>query len=204
MSMFCYQCEQTAKGTGCAMARGVCGKEADTALAQDVLVQVCKGIAQYGFKARKLGVRNHEADVFLLEALFSTVTNVNFNTVEIVSLIRRGALLRIALSQTCEKGSCCCSGVALSGPAVWDIPGTVEEIVTAGESLSQAKAIEAVGADVAGLRALILFGLKGMAAYADHALVLGVEDEEVYAFFHEALDFLASDPTDVDALVGMA
>jgi hydroxylamine reductase len=187
------------------MARGVCGKEADTAVAQDVLVQVCKGIAQYGAKARKQGVRNHEADVFLLEALFSTVTNVNFNTAEIVSLIRRGALIREAMRQACEKGACCCSGAAaLSGPAVWEIPGTAEEIVAAGESLSQAKAIEAVGADVAGLRALILFGLKGMAAYADHALVLGVEDDDVYAFFHESLDFLASDPTDVNALVGMA
>ncbi len=205
MSMFCYQCEQTAKGTGCAMARGVCGKEADTAVAQDVLVEVCKGIAQYGFKARQQGIRNHEVDVFLLEALFTTVTNVNFDTAEIVSLIRRGALLRSALRQACEKNapSCCCSQ-APSGPAVWEIPGTLEAIVAAGESLSQAKVIEAVGADVAGLRALILFGLKGMAAYADHALVLGVEDDEVYAFFHESLDFLASDPTDVNALVGMA
>ena len=86
--MFCYQCEQTAKGTGCT-AFGVCGKDPETAALQDLLVWAAKGIAQYGFRAREMGASDREIDVFVLEALFTTVTNVNFDTRRLEGLLVR-------------------------------------------------------------------------------------------------------------------
>ena len=91
--MFCFQCEQTAKGTGCT-ARGVCGKDAETAALQDALVQVTKGISMYAHRARALAASDRELDVFVIEALFTTVTNVNFDPERIADLIRRGVEVR--------------------------------------------------------------------------------------------------------------
>ena len=93
MSMFCFQCEQTAKGTGC-NAFGVCGKDPDTASLQDLLIHATKGVAQYAHRARQLGAKDHDVDVFVIEALFTTVTNVNFDPARVAIVIRRGAQMR--------------------------------------------------------------------------------------------------------------
>jgi hydroxylamine reductase len=195
-NMFCYQCEQTAKGTGCT-AFGVCGKNPETSTAQDALFHVAKGVGQYAHAARKAGAKTPAADRFVVEALFTTVTNVNFDAENIAVMARRGATVKAQTKQAA-------SGISLGGPATFEPAAKVAELVAQGEAISLAKRLESFGNDVAGLQELITYGLKGMAAYADHARVLGVEDDAVYAFIHEALAFLADNPSDVNALVGMA
>jgi hydroxylamine reductase len=203
--MFCYQCEQTAQGTGCTKF-GVCGKAPNTSALQDLVVHSVKGISRYAHRLRQMSVTDHEADLYAVEALFTTVTNVNFDPAAIADWVRRGVeitdRLEAVYGAACKKAGkqpedlrCPQSRRASSG--------TVDELVAQAEAVSYDKAIAKFGADVAGLQNLILFGLKGMAAYADHAQVLGQEDDAVYAFLHEALDFLAGSPTDVDALVKM-
>jgi hydroxylamine reductase len=204
--MFCYQCEQTIGGTGCSKNVGVCGKTAEVADLQDLVVYAVKGISQYAHRARQLGQSDRQIDRFIIEALFTTVTNVNFDPVRLEAVIgKAGAVLEQSKSlyrQACqEKGT---ELETLSGPAQWQAPATRDEMLEQALSNSIAKRLEDFGADVAGLEELILYGLKGTAAYADHARVLGVEDDEVYASFHEALNFLTLPAAqDVDALVAM-
>ena len=201
MSMFCYQCEQTAKGTGCT-AFGVCGKGPETATAQDVLFHVAKGVGQYAHAARQAGAATPAADKFVVEALFTTVTNVNFDVATVAAMAVDGAAVK---AKTKAVAAAAGADVAdLAGPAIFEPTADVTELMAQGTAVSLQGRLESFGADVAGLQELITYGLKGMAAYADHARVLGVEDDDVYAFTHEALAFLAGDPSDVDALVGMA
>ena len=185
--MYCYQCEQTAKGTGCTVA-GVCGKDARTAVLQDVLMDVATGLSMYANRLRKQGVVNHSFDVFVVEALFTTVTNVNFDPETIVRLINKGIKLR-------DEASTLYKGPALYGPAVQKYPSTTDELVAYGDKLASelGKQKANTADDRSGLRELIIYGLKGVAAYADHAYVLGVEDEDVFGFFHETLDFASKE-----------
>ena len=202
--MFCFQCEQTSKGTGC-MTRGVCGKDAETAALQDALTHVAKGIAMYAHRARQLGASARDVDVFVIDALFTTVTNVNFDPERIAGLIRRGVEVRERARRLYEEA--CAKAKrepeTLRGPAVWQPVATLDELVTQAAQVGIEQRRERLGEDVAGLQELILYGLKGMAAYADHAQILGQEDEAVYAFFHEALELLAGEPADMGALVAM-
>jgi len=205
MSMFCYQCEQTARGEGCT-SRGVCGKDSDTAVLQDVLVHSVKGLSQYVHRARRLGaVIDREIDVFVIEALFTTVTNVNFDADSVKDFIIRGAQLKEKAKGIYED-ACRKAGQepeTLEGPALWQPAVGRNELIRQGGEVAIVNRLTASGKDIAGLQELITYGLKGMAAYADHALILGKEDEAVFAFFHEALSFLAEDPQDLDALVAM-
>ncbi len=191
MSMFCYQCEQTAKGTGCDQF-GVCGKDPETAALQDLLVHAVQGISQYAHRARKLGVKNHAADVCVTEALFTTVTNVNFNPHRLEKLLRHAAVVR---DQLRRQYTAACRQQdrppeELPGPAQWQPAADLNGLVKQGEELVTDQRVARQGADITGLQDLLLFGLKGTAAYADHALILGQEDEGVFAFFHAALDYL--------------
>ena len=176
MSMFCYQCEQTAQCTGCT-SFGVCGKDPETAALQDLLIDVCK---QVSIK-EQAGGRTREADLFVMEGLFTTVTNVNFDAEDIAGVIRRGA--------------------ALCGfePAA-DLAGLIRQ----GEAVGIEQRKAALGDDLAGLQELVLYGLKGTAAYADHAYILGKEDDSVFAFFHEALAYLKEGEPTVEALFSLA
>ncbi|NLK41402.1 MAG: hydroxylamine reductase [Planctomycetes bacterium] len=204
--MFCYQCEQTAGGKGCTRM-GVCGKDNETALLQDLLVHAAKGIAMVMHRAGVLGVRDREIDRFIVEMLFTTVTNVNFDPIRIEALLgKAGTLLERAKShyQT-AAGKAGQPVESLGGAVQWKVPANRSEMLRQAEALSIAKKLEALGPDATGLQELIVYGLKGMAAYADHAMILGLEDDQVYDFFYEALDFLTGPKaTDVDALVAMA
>ena len=205
MSMFCYQCEQTARGAGCT-AHGVCGKDARTAAFQDLLVHATKGLAMYAHRARPLGATDRANDVFAVEALFTTVTNVNFDPDRLGALIVKAAELRDRARELYEE-ACQEAGTApevLDGPATWAPAGDLDGLVAQAAAVSVEKRKERLGEDVTGLQELILYGLKGMASYVDHAQILGQEDDHVYAFVHECLDFLAAEPTDVDALLAMA
>lgn len=204
MNMFCYQCEQTAQGTGCT-AHGVCGKAPETAALQDLAIHVAEGISQYAHRARQLGVAHRPADLAVVEILFATVTNVDFDPKRLADLIHRSVAVRDEIKQVYESA---CQKVgkqpeALAELATVEPAEDLDEMIRQGEQVTVQKRIDALGDDVAGLQELITYGLKGMAAYVDHAHVLGVENDGVYAFIHEALDFLAGNPNDVDALVAM-
>jgi hydroxylamine reductase len=203
--MFCYQCEQTSKGKGC-VDFGVCGKDEHTAILQDLLVYAAKGIAQYAHRARLLGARDRAIDVFVVEALFTTVTNVNFDADRIAAMLQTAARARDTAKALYET-ACAKAGQpaeTLGGPAAWiPAPGT-EGLLRQAKQVSVIQRREELGEDIAGLQELLTYGVKGTAAYADHAWVLGAEDEAVFGYFHEALDFLTRpEARQADALLAM-
>lgn len=188
MSMFCYQCEQTSQGTGC-NTMGICGKTPATAGLQDVVVNVVKGISIYADAARKLGASNQDINDTTLEALFMTLTNVNFDEDEHVQYISKLVKVRDAARDLYSKAaeSKNMTPEQFSGPAVMAIPQTKEDLLQLAGTMSILLDITRDGADVAGLRELLVYGVKGLAAYAHHASMFDYHDEEVYAFVHEAM-----------------
>lgn len=206
MSMMCYQCEQTAKGTGCT-SFGVCGKDPETAAMQDLLIYGLKGLSSYAHRARQLGVSDAAIDAFAVEVLFTTVTNVNFDAHRLFGMVQQLAEMRDCARRLYEDVYLQENGAttpAISGPAGWVAPINFDEAVRQGEEYGIAGRQNSLGEDITALQELIIYGLKGMAAYADHAMVLGQQDDAVFAFIHQALDFLTCDSNSVDALVGMA
>jgi len=202
--MFCYQCQETAKGEGCTV-KGVCGKTPDVAALQDLLVQAAKGVAMYAHRAQQLGSRDEEIDRFVVEALFTTVTNVNFDPGRMRELLMHAAKVK-EHAKTLYVDACTKNDrqpEELSGPASWTPADGLDGLILQGQKTTIEKRIGLRGPDLAGLEELLTYGLKGMAAYADHARILGQKDNDVYAFFHEALDFLSRDDTTVDELLAM-
>jgi len=202
--MFCYQCEQTSKGTGCTDF-ATCGKDEQTAVLQDLLMHATRGIAQYAHRARRLGAKDRAIDTFTIEALFTTVTNVNFDAVRIQGMIARAARI-LEKARHLYESACRNAGQSPetpAGPATWRPAQDLASLVQQGERVSHLSRRDRYGADLAGLQELLLYGLKGAAAYADHAMILGHESDEIYAFFHEALDYLTNEHPTVDALVGL-
>ncbi|MHC1768996.1 MAG: hydroxylamine reductase [Verrucomicrobiia bacterium] len=203
--MFCYQCEQTSRGTGCTDFT-VCGKDAQTAALQDLLIHVAKGVAQFNHRARQLGASAREIDHFIVEALFTTVTNVNFDPEDISRMLQRGGKVReqareLWQAAAREKGQ---TLIPPSGPAAWKPAPTLEGLVRQGEFVSIPGRQDRFGAEATGLQELLVYGLKGTAAYAHHAAVLGHESESAYAFFSEALAALAEEKPAVDRLFSLA
>lgn len=181
--MFCYQCEQTAKGEGCTK-QGVCGKQPEVAALHDLLIHALKGMSLYAVEGRKIGVVDDALNAFTCEALFSTLTNVDFDADRFVTLIRRTVELRDALR---DKVKAAGGNVDFPFAAASLKPeSTVEGMVAQGEEVGL-KSDPTVNPDVLSLQHTVLFGLKGIAAYADHAQILGQKDDAVYAFLHEAL-----------------
>ncbi|MCL2624952.1 MAG: hydroxylamine reductase [Planctomycetaceae bacterium] len=199
MSMFCYQCEQTARGTGCA-ATGVCGKNDATANLQDLLVQVTKEIAFAVDLAGQKGVRDESVDRFILDALFTTVTNVNFDEASIVEMICRAQKMReritVQAAPTKDTEPAACSVRPSS-----DVCETRDAMLQQAEGFSHQKRLHEFGPTVAGLQDMILFGLKGAAAYAHHAWTLGRRDDKLMAEFARTTAILLDNPTDVDNLL---
>jgi hydroxylamine reductase len=201
MNMFCYQCEQTSKGQGCDRM-GVCGKDPETAAMQDLLVHAIKGISQYAHKARSLGASDPEIDIFIVEALFTTTTNVNFDSARIETMIRKAAELqqkaRLLYQESCRQAGR--EPERLEGPVRWSPASSTDGLIEQASRIGIRAAIAAHGDDLAGLQELLTYGLKGVAAYTDHAHILGKDDDAVYAFLHEALSYLADPNPTVDAL----
>jgi len=203
--MYCYQCEQTAKGTGCTVI-GVCGKDPATAALQDLLVYATKGISMYAHRAGQLGASDRAIDAAVLDALFATVTNVDFDPQRLRRHLVEASAARDK-AKALYEAACGKAGKQpepLTGPAAWSPAADLDGLVRQGEEVSLAKRKVSLGEDVAGLQELILYGLKGAAAYADHARILGYEDPDVYATFHEAIDFLAKENPTTDELLGWA
>jgi len=207
--MFCYQCEQTYRsdaGSGCASAKGMCGKDATTSDLQDLLVYGAKGIAQYAKRARALNAPDNEAGGFLLYALFTTLTNVNFNATRFVTLLQDAARIRDRVRERYTAAALAAGQhlESLTGPAAWQPAADMEGLLRQAAGVGIQAGLDQVGEDIIGLRSLVLYGLKGVCAYAHHAHVLGKESDAVYAGIEDALDFLATDPTDAAALLDRA
>ncbi len=181
--MFCYQCEQTAKGEGCTRM-GVCGKEADVAALQDLLIYSLKGLSLIAVEGRKVGVNEREVNAFTAEALFTTLTNVNFDPARFVQLIQRCAALRDTLKQKVKaaKGKVDFA----EGPATFKPASSVQELLKQVEPAG-VKSDPTINPDIHSLQQILIYGIKGVAAYTDHARILGQEDDKVYAFIHEGL-----------------
>jgi len=173
LKMFCYQCEETARGTGCTV-KGVCGKEDKTAGLMDVLIYICKGIAERNLAAATTGKENKEAGMFIAESLFATLTNTNFDDARLRSLITQAIAIRDALPKT---------GAAEPDACTWTPKSDIDIAVKAQEISAAANGND----DVRSLRALLLFGLKGVAAYYHHAAVLGYTDAAVESFMQKGL-----------------
>jgi len=191
--MFCYQCEQAAKGTGCDIA-GVCGKQPETAALQDYIVAVAPQLG-YAVDASPSKERDTDVERYVLEALFETVTNVNFDPERLEETIRRGHDLlksRISVLSGAENDPL----LALEDPAE-----TLDELIAQGARYGILQTHE--DPNIRSLHHLLLYGLKGMAAYADHALILGKEDEEVFAFFYRALAALHRKEENLDTLLAL-
>ncbi|HJV67479.1 MAG TPA: hydroxylamine reductase [Geomonas sp.] len=188
MGMFCRQCEQAAKGTGCEVV-GVCGKNPEVAALQDLMLYGLKGLAVYADKARALGVKDDGIDKFVIEGLFTTVTNVDFDPVQIAGKLRKcfdekekAKMLYEAAYREKNGGA---APAITDGPATWVIADTLEGLVAQG----QAHGVKSQHSDPDVLCAieLVNYGLKGMAAYANHAYILGKKDDDVFAYYHKAL-----------------
>jgi hydroxylamine reductase len=195
--MFCFQCEQTSRGTGCTDF-AVCGKDERTAVLQDLLVHATKAVAQYYHRARQAGAADPQIDRFILEALFTTVTNVNFDADSIARMVQQAAQMRDRAQVLCGA-----TAPAFAGPATWTPASTIDGLVVQARSVSVLGRRALLGADITGLQELLLYGLKGSAAYAYHALVLGQQSQRVYAFFTEALSYLAEENPSLDTLLGL-
>jgi hydroxylamine reductase len=197
MGMFCYQCQETAKGTGCTI-RGVCGKTDDVAKMQDLLIYVLKGISVYGVKARKADNIDDETDKFIMESLFSTITNVNFDKEYFIDRIKQGLAIRDKMRETLAK-----NGIKLDADlpdaALW-IPNTPEELEEKADAVG---VLATENEDIRSLRQLITYGVKGMAAYAKHAYVLGYENKEIMGFMQKALAATLDDTLGVQELVDL-
>ncbi len=203
--MFCYQCEQTSKGQGC-QTLGVCGKDETTATLQDLLIHVIKGIAMYAHRAGQLGASDPEIDAFTIQATFATLTNVNFDPDRLVRLIYEAVSTRDAARSMYERASVMAgiSPAHLGGPAAWIPASTLEGLLAQGQQTLLPTRFLTDGEEVSNLQELVLYGLKGVAAYAAHALALGAGDPATFAKIHELLDFLTMPAPTADELLASA
>ncbi|MGA7710309.1 MAG: hydroxylamine reductase [Rhizomicrobium sp.] len=204
--MFCYQCEQTQSDggqLGCFGPKGACGKDSATSDLQDVLIHVCKGIGQYAIRARALGATDPAIDRFVQFAIFSTLTNVNFDPAKFVEWIGEAVTVRERVKILYENAARAAgkSPEQLTGPATF-VPAKDKDglLAQAGEAAVK-HGVETLGEDVVGLRSLLLYGLKGVAAYSHHAAVLGQERDDVFAGIERALDQLAGNESDLGKLL---
>jgi hydroxylamine reductase len=196
--MFCNQCEQTAKGEACKVV-GICGKQPDVAALQDLLIHGLQGLSLYAVEGRKVGIVDQEVNRFTSEALFSTLTNVDFDPERFVRLLQQTAELRQQLQEKVRaKGG----NANFTEPAASFLPaGSLSELVSQGEKVSPDHQDE--NPDIQSLKQILLYGLKGVAAYGDHARILGQEDDAVYSFVHEGLTAILRRDLGLEEWVGL-
>ncbi len=188
VGMFCYQCEQTAKGTGC-VVQGVCGKDPESSALQDLLVLAVKGIGWYAHLAAEKGARDRSIGVFTARALFSTITNVNFDPARLEGLIREAGRVKGAAREL-AAGAGAVFPASIPASAAWEPAGSRADLLSRAPG-ADLRADRPGADDLRSLEHLLLFGLKGVAAYADHAHILGSDSDAVFDYLHRALAVLA-------------
>ncbi len=197
--MFCNQCEQTAKGQGCTV-KGVCGKTPEVAALQDLLINAIKGMSLYAHEGRKKGVVDPEANLFTVKGLFSTLTNVNFDAARFEAMIQECASLTARLKDRVKAAR---GNVEFADPSASFQPtGDMDGLIRQGQEVGIASDSSA-DADIQSLQQTLLYGIKGIAAYADHAHLLGKEDDRVYGFIHEGLSAITDKSLGLNDWVGL-
>lgn len=196
MSMFCYQCQEAAGCTGCTV-RGVCGKTEDLAKMQDLLIYVIKGMSVYSIEGRKVNIINKKVDRFIIEGLFSTITNANFNKDVFINKINEGLKLREELAN--EIGLSKEERNNLPEAARW-FGSSVKDFINKSENVG---VLSTKNEDIRSLRELIVYGVKGLAAYMKHANALGYDDDSISGFMHKALASTLDDNLSIDELISL-
>ena len=201
--MYCIQCEQTARtpvGNGCSYAQGMCGKTAETSDLQDLLVAVLQSLSAWALQARDLAIIDNEIDAFTEQAFFSTLTNVNFDSQRIIEYAQQAQQYRDDLIQRCRAVNFSIdvnhplAHLKLNGSSIAELTKQAEDFAL---NIDRAE----IGEDLHGVRMLCLYGLKGAAAYMEHAHVLGQFDNEVYRQFHHYMAWLGTQPSNLDELL---
>ncbi|VAV84502.1 Hydroxylamine reductase [hydrothermal vent metagenome] len=196
MSMYCYQCQEAAKNVACTK-NGVCGKHADVANLQDLLTYQLKGISLWAVKARAAGVTDSAMDLFVVEGLFATVTNVNFDGDWFEARITEGQKVRDAVQA---------KYLATDGAEAPTHDSATFTVTTRDEMLAKAETVGVLSEeneDLRSLKELLMYGLKGMAAYVDNAYILGAENPELYAFTEKALAEMTREDVTGDELTAL-
>jgi hydroxylamine reductase len=196
--MFCYQCQEAAKGTGCTI-KGVCGKTDDVANMQDLLLFVLKGISILTTKANEKGISYHreKTDKFVFDGLFATITNANFDKEVFIQRVRKALEIRNELSALLKEKNIAVYSEHES--LTWDA-STVEEFEAKAEKVG---VLTTENEDVRSLRELVIYGVKGIAAYAEHAYNLGEKNQEIFDFMQHALAATTDDTLSADDLVAL-
>lgn len=196
MSMFCFQCQEAAKGTGCTIA-GVCGKPSDVANLQDTLLFVLKGISWYNEKLRTVGANPAKVDKFVFDGLFATITNANFDKKAFEKRIVKALQIRNELNALCRN-----SGIVLPDELPECARWTASDTEAFEDKAREVGVLSTENEDIRSLRELIIYGVKGLAAYAEHAWNLGKRKDEIFAFMQRALVATTEDLS-VDELVAL-
>jgi len=194
--LFCYQCQETAKGTGCTIS-GVCGKTENVANLQDLLIHTIKGIAIYAVQARQRHLVRKDVDKFIMESLFSTITNANFDKSRFVERIQEGLKLREDLKQALLR---------VGGTIPENLPDAATWMAPASQFEAKAALVGVLATeneDVRSLRELLIYGLKGIAAYAEHAYTLEYKEAGIFGFIEKALAATLDDTLGADDLVAL-
>lgn len=203
--MFCVQCEQTIRtpaGNGCAYVQGMCGKTAETSDLQDVLIYTLQGLSAWALAAREQGIIDREIDAFVPKAFFATLTNVNFDSNRIVAYVNQALTYR---QQLADRLTAMAVQVNDLPHSAYFEPGAelLEQLAHAAPAAPNRGKSE-VNEDIIGLRLLCLYGLKGAAAYMEHARVLAQQSDEVAAEFHRIMSWLSTDPSEMGRLFSCA
>lgn len=196
--MFCFQCQEAAHGTGCTKL-GVCGKREDVARYQDLLIYTTKGLAWYTEQAARNGIDTGKEDRFIVDALFTTITNANFDGKAILDKVHRCLGMRRNLRNQLQDAGIDIQSMEKPEAARWE-GMTLDEFERKSAIVG---VLSTENEDVRSLRELTIYGVKGMAAYAEHAHNLGHKDEEVFAFIRKALVATTDDSLSVDELVAL-
>lgn len=198
--MFCNQCEQTAQGEGCSKI-GVCGKSPEVSDLQDLLMHAVQGLALYAAEGRKKNIVDEEADIFTMQAIFSTLTNVDFDPARFQELINRAVELRESV-----KAKVAAAGGQTDfnqAAATFTPADSIDGMAAQGAALDFVRSLDE-DENIRSLKQTLLYGLKGIAAYADHAWILGQKDDAIAGFLYEALVALMAEGLSVDACVAVA
>ncbi|NOI65752.1 hydroxylamine reductase [Vibrio sp. 99-8-1] len=204
--MFCIQCEQTIQtpvGKGCSYTQGMCGKTAEVSDLQDILVYSLQGVSYWADLGRAVGVIDNEIDQWAPKAFFSTLTNVNFDPERVIEFAQQSDAYKQSLSEK-VKAAALLSGFELpelSPAAKFDLPNDAQAIISLAPEAAVNRGHDTLHEDVIGLRLLCLYGLKGAAAYLEHARVLSQTDDVVYGEYHQIMAWLGTDPTDLQELL---
>jgi hydroxylamine reductase len=186
--MYCYQCQETAKNSGCTI-KGVCGKTEEVANMQDLLVYVCKGLSYVTIEARKQGIKTREESKFIVSSLFITITNANFDNDSIIDAIKKGIkyrdILKLKIKTNIDHDS-----VQWNGSINSDFKQKVSQIGVLSTDSNE---------DLRSLKQYVTYGIKGMAAYAEHAFNLGFEQDDIFNFIEESL-VMTTKPQDLNTL----